>query len=163
MSKIKLLTIAVIGLLAINIAVLGFLLLRKPPMPPNGMPQVEKKGGPKEIIIEKLHFDKEQVIAYEAIIVAHRESIKGLKDSISDTKNNLYQSLKTETFVGKDSLINILSVLQKRIESVHYEHFVQVKKLCKSEQMGNFNNLTNELAVYFTTEKKGTPPPPAGN
>jgi periplasmic protein CpxP/Spy len=163
MSKIKLLSIAVIGLLAINIAIVGFLLLRKPPMQPQEMPQAEQKGGPKQIIINKLHFSKEQVVAYEAIIVEHREAVKGLKDSINDTKNNLYQSLKTETFVGKDSLIDLLSNLQKRIESVHYEHFTQIKKLCKPEQMGDFNKLTNELAIYFTTEKKGTPPPPPRN
>jgi periplasmic protein CpxP/Spy len=162
MSKIKLLSIAVIGLLAINIAVIGYLLLRKPPMPPIGMPQSEKKEGPKKIIIDKLHFDKEQVTAYEALIVGHRESVKGLKDSISNTKNNLYQSLKTENFTGKDSLIHLLGFLQKRIELVHYEHFTQIKKLCKPEQMADFNTLTNELAFYFTTEKKGSPPP-AGN
>jgi periplasmic protein CpxP/Spy len=163
MSKIKLLSIAVIGLLLINLGTVGFLLLRKPPVPPHGMPQAEQKGGPKEIIIEKLHFSKEQVVAYEAIIVEHREAVRGLKDSISDTKNNLYQSLKTEAFVGKDSLINLLSALQKRIELVHYNHFTQIKKLCKPEQMGDFNTLTNELAVYFTTEKKATPPPPPHN
>jgi periplasmic protein CpxP/Spy len=160
MSKIKLLSIAVIGLLAVNIATVGFLLLRKPPMPPKGIPQLEQKGGPKEIIIDKLHLDKEQVTAYEALIVAHRESVKGLKDSISNTKNNLYQSLKTETFTGKDSLITLLSDLQKRIESVHYDHFMQIKKICRSEQMADFNKLTNELAFYFTTEKKSIPPPP---
>jgi periplasmic protein CpxP/Spy len=159
MSKIKLLSIAVIGLLAINIAVVGFLLLSKPPMPLNGMPQTEKKEGPKKIIIDKLHFDKEQIAAYEAIIVEHRESVKGLKDSISDTKNNLYQSLKTETFADKDSLINLLGALQKRIETVHYEHFVKIKKICKPQQMVDFNKLTNELAFYFTTEKKAILPP----
>jgi periplasmic protein CpxP/Spy len=162
MSKIKLLSIAVIGLLAVNIAVVGFLLLRKP-MHPEGIPQAEKKEGPKQIIIDKLHFSKEQVVAYEAIIVEHREAVIGLKDSISDTKNNLYQSLKTETFAGKDSLINLLSDLQKRIELVHYNHFTQIKKLCKPEQMRDFDKLTNELAIYFTTEKKGTPPPPPRN
>jgi periplasmic protein CpxP/Spy len=163
MSKIKLLSIAVIGLLAANIAVVGFLLLRKPPMPPMGIPQAEEKKGPKQIIIDKLQFDKEQVVAYEAIIAEHREAVKGLKDSISDTKNHLYQSLKTETFVGKDSLINLLSALQKRIESVHYEHFAQIKKLCKPEQMRDFDRLTNELAFYFTTEKKSIQPPPHNN
>jgi periplasmic protein CpxP/Spy len=163
MSKIKLLSVAVIGLLAINIAVVGFLLLRKPPMPPKGMHQAEEKKGPKQIIIDKLHFDKDQVVAYEALIVVHRESVKELKDSISDTKNNLYQSLKTETFADKDSLINLLSALQTRIETIHYEHFAQIKNLCKPEQMGDFNKLTNELAFYFTTEKKATPPPPPDN
>jgi periplasmic protein CpxP/Spy len=159
MSKIKLLTIAVIGLLAINIGVFGFLLLRKPPMPSNGRGPM-KQEGPKKIIIEQLHFDKDQVAAYETIIIEHQKSVKVLKDSISNTKNNLYQSLKTETFTGKDSLITLLSDLQKRIESVHYDHFIQIKKICRPEQMEAFNKLTNELAFYFTTEKKSTPLPP---
>jgi periplasmic protein CpxP/Spy len=159
MSKIKLLTIAVVGLLAVNIGIVGFLVMRKPPMPREGSPAV-KREGPKKIIIERLHFDKEQVAAYETIITEHQKSVKALKDSISNTKNSLYQSLKTETFASKDSLINLLSDLQKRIESVHYEHFTQIKKLCKPEQMEAFNALTGELAFYFTTEKKATPPPP---
>jgi periplasmic protein CpxP/Spy len=159
MSKIKLLTIAVIGLLAINVGVIGVLLMRKPPMPPEGMPPA-KLEGPKKFIIEKLHFDKAQIAIYETLILKHRESVKGLKDSISNTKNNLYRSLKTETFVGKDSLIKILSDLQSRIESVHYEHFTEIKKICKPEQMEDFKALTSELAFYFATEKKATPPPP---
>jgi periplasmic protein CpxP/Spy len=161
MSKVKLLTIAVIGLLAVNIGVIGFLVMRKSPMPPPGIPPVRLEG-PKKIIIERLHFDKAQVAAYETIIIEHQKSVKDLKDIISNTKNNLYQSLKTETFAGKDSLINLLSDLQKRIESVHYDHFAQIRKICKPEQMEAFNNLTNELAFYFTTEKKA-PPPPSGN
>jgi periplasmic protein CpxP/Spy len=161
MSKIKLLSIAVISLLAINIAVVSFLLLRKPSMLRNGREPI-RQAGPKKIIIDKLHFDKEQIAAYEALIIEHRESVKGLKDSISNTKKNLYESLKTESYSGKDSLIILLSGLQKRIESVHYDHFVQIKKLCKPEQLLAFNALTNELAFYFTTEKKA-PPPPLGN
>lgn len=159
MSKIKLLTIAVITLLAINIGIVGFLLLRKPSMPPSGRRSL-KQEGPKKMIIERLHFDKDQVAAYETIIAGHQISVKGLKDSISNTKKNLYQSLKMETFAGKDSLINLLSVLQKRIESVHYEHFTQIKQLCRPEQMEAFNTLTGELAFYFTTEKKAQTPPP---
>jgi periplasmic protein CpxP/Spy len=158
MSKIKLLTIAVIGLLAVNTGIVGFLLLRKPPIPAEGM-RPGKPEGPKKMIIEKLHFDEAQVAAYETLISEHKKSVKELKDSISDTKKNLYQSLKTESFAGKDSLVNVLSALQKRMELVHYEHFAQIKKLCKPEQIEAFNALTNELAFYFTTEKKGPPPP----
>jgi periplasmic protein CpxP/Spy len=153
MSKIKLLTIAVIGLLVVNIGVVGFLLLKKPPMPPKAGPAA-KREDPKNIIIDKLHFDKDQVAAYETLITAHRESVKALNDNISNTRNRLYQSLKTETFTGKDSLITLLSVLQKQMEYVHYEHFTQIKKLCKPEQINDFNALTSELAFHFSTEKK---------
>jgi periplasmic protein CpxP/Spy len=160
MSKIKLLSIAVIGLIIINITFVCFFLLRKPSMPTFGMQQPERKEGPKEIIIDKLHFSTKQAMDYDAIIKEHRASIKQLKDTVSDTKNKLYQSLKTETFIVKDSLINILGILQKRIETVHYNHFVQIKKLCNPAQLAYFNNLTNELAFYFSTETKATPPPP---
>jgi periplasmic protein CpxP/Spy len=156
MSKIRLLSIAVIGLLLINAGIVGFLLLRKPPVPPEGNGPV-KKEGPKKIVIERLNFDKDQVGEYEKLIAEHQVAVRGLKDSINNTKNDLYQSLKTENLAGKDSLINLLSVLQKRIESVHYEHFIQIKKLCRPDQAENFNALTKDLSGYFTTEKKAPP------
>ena len=157
MTKIKLLSIAVIGLLLTNAGIIVFLLLKKPPVPIEGMPP-EKREGPKKIIIKRLNFDETQVAAYELLITEHRKLVKNLKDSISDTKNTLYQSLKTENINAKDSLIILLSELQKRIESVHYDHFAQIKKLCKPEQKEAFDKLTNDLAFYFITEKKGPPP-----
>ncbi len=157
MSKIKLLTIAVIGLLLTNATMLGFLLFQKPPVPTGAMPP-EKREGPKKIIIERLQFDAAQVAQYEMLITGHRQSIRLLKDSISETKNELYQSLQTEGSTGKDSLTSLLSALQKRIETVHYDHFAQIKKLCKPEQLEAFNELTHDLAFYFTTERKGPPP-----
>jgi periplasmic protein CpxP/Spy len=153
MSKVKLLTIAVIALLAINIGMVAFYVLQKSVTPATTSPSA-KKEGPKKIIIERLHFDKDQVTAYESIIVEHQKAVKMLKDSISTTKNNLYQSLKTDNYTSKDSLIVLLGVLQKRIESVHYEHFLQIKKICTPQQIADFNMLTNELGTYFTTEKK---------
>jgi periplasmic protein CpxP/Spy len=159
MSKIKLLTIAVIGLLVVNIAVVVFLVTRRPGMDlkKNGP---AKQEGPKQIVIDKLHFDQAQTAAYERLITEHRMAIRGLKDSISNAKQRLYESLKSDDFILKDSLINVLSVLQKRIESVHYEHFIEIKKLCKPPQIDAFNALTNELAFYFSTEKKSSSPPP---
>lgn len=159
MSKIKLLSITVICLLLTNAGIVVFLLLKKPPVAIEGMPP-EKRDGPRKIIIERLHFDIAQVEQYELLITEHRKLVREIKDSISDTKNTLYQSLKMENFKGKDSLTDILSVLQKKIESVHYDHFTQIKKLCKPEQMEAFDKLTNDLAFYFTTEKKGPPPRP---
>lgn len=166
MSKIKLLTIAVIGLLLINIGIVGFLMMKKSPMPPKGRPPIGMEGklpgkqdGPKKIIAERLHFDKEQVVAYDKLIAAHQISVKALNDSIKIAKNNLYQSLQSENLAGKDSLVNLLGVLQKQIELVHYEHFARLKKICKPDQLNDFNELTKELARFFAPGKKDGPPP----
>lgn len=166
MSKIKLLSIAVIGLLLINIAVVGFLLLKKPPHPredrpgpgEEGMPAMEQTR-PKNIIIDKLHFDKDQSAQYETLIEQHQAIMKSLNDSIKVAKNDLYSSLNNETFTGKDSLIAKLDLLQIQVERTHYDHFAAIKKLCKPEQLENYAALTKELARFFAPGKNNQRPP----
>lgn len=164
MSKTKLLSIAVIGLLVINIAIVGFLLLKKPPIRPEGRPPMGQDGrppmqdeGPKKIIAERLHLDKEQVAAFEKLIIAHQGSVNALDDSMRNAKNDLYLSLQSETFAGKDSLVNLLGALQKKIELIHYEHFADIKKICKPDQLGDFEKLTNELSGFFSADKNNPP------
>lgn len=157
MSKIKLLTIAVIGLLIINVGIIGFLLCRKPPHPPGGRPPISQEG-PKKIIIERLHFDKEQIVSYEKLIAEHQEMMKSMNDSIRRAKNDLYRTLSFENFTRKDSLINHLNDLQEKVEQINYEHFVALKNLCKTNQLGDYNDLTKELARFFAVNKKAPPP-----
>jgi hypothetical protein len=167
MSKIKLLTIAVIGLLLINMGIVGYLLMKKPPMPPGGRPPMGqhdgpppmRENGPKKIIAERLHFGKDQEAAYDKLIKEHQAAVKAYDDSIMKAKNNLYQSLQSETFAGKDSLVNRLGALQKQVELIHYEHFTAIKNLCRPDQLENFNKLTNELSRFFAPGKKDGPPP----
>jgi periplasmic protein CpxP/Spy len=75
MSKIKLLSIAVIGLLVMNLCIVGFLFLGKPPLPPEGEAPFAKEATRKKII-ELLHFDNEQIRQYEELIQQHRIGVK---------------------------------------------------------------------------------------
>ncbi len=159
MSKLKLLTIAVIGLLIINLCVVAFLLLRKPPHRPDGKPPMTQTG-PKKIIIERLHFDREQSAQYEGLIEKHQAVIKSLNDSIKIAKNDLYSSLTNENFTGKDSLIVSLGLLQRKVEMTHYDHFASIRNLCKPEQIEDFKKLTKELARFFAPGRKDGPSPP---
>lgn len=158
MSKIKLLSIAVVGLFIINIGILLFLFLRNP-IHPDGDRPIQKKGGPKNIIIERLNFDKEQIVQYEKLINLHQQSVKELNGQIRETKNQLYSTLASDAVSSKNSLENKLGGLQKQIESVHYDHFAEIKRLCKPEQIEKFNSLTLELAKFFAPGRKSQPPP----
>jgi len=93
MEKSKLLTVSVIGLLLLNLATLGFLFLNGPqghrPPPPRGEQQ-----DPRAIIIDQLHFDAAQQKEYGKIIEWHKETIRGLDDTIRQTKNELYALLR---------------------------------------------------------------------
>ncbi|MBK8519307.1 MAG: hypothetical protein IPL55_24405 [Saprospiraceae bacterium] len=158
MSKLRLLSIAVIGLILINMVIVGFLLLRKPIHLGPGRPPMEQEG-PKQVIIERLNLDDVQIAEYGKLITSHQETMKMLEDSIKLMKNNLYQTLKEEAPADKDTLIDQLNSLQKQIEVANYEHFVGLKKICRSEQLDKFNKLTAELARFFAIGNKNAPPP----
>lgn len=161
MSKIKLLNIALIGLLVINLALLTFIFLRKAPQSPDGKPPLSS-GGPKEMIVKELHFDKDQVSQYEKLIEVHRKSVNLYDDSISITKNELYESLENENTSSKDSLISRIADLQKKIEIIHYDHFADIRRICKPDQLVYYNELISKLADFFNMKKK-LPPPPKDN
>lgn len=158
MSKIKLLTIAIIGLLLINLATLSFLFLQQPLHP-----TIREGGfaheGPKKIIIDNLHFDKEQVKQYEAIIQEHRTALRELESQIMETKRKLYTTLTAEPVIQIDSFKNRISELQEQIENLHYNHFAQIKKICRLNQLVYFNALAKDLVLFF---KQGKPMPEDG-
>lgn len=155
MDKIKLLTISVITLLLLNIMTLFFLISSVGGGPQRGM----NRPRPDKIIIDKLHFDAQQQKEYRKLIHWHRTQINAFDSQIHKTKQELYlQLLKSKVDVKvEDSLINNLSNLQKQIEATHFKHFQDIKKLCKNEQIRDFDELTEELTHIFN------PPPPKPN
>lgn len=146
MNKIKLLTFAVIGLLLLNLATLSFLFLN----PPGG-----NHHKPQEIIIDKLHFDENQQKQYKHIIEWHSHRINDLDDKFKTTKENLYQLLAQNVDEKKkDSLISVLANYQREIEITHFKHFQEIKKICRKDQLQDYNDLTSELSKIFLQKQR---------
>jgi periplasmic protein CpxP/Spy len=155
MSKIKMLSIALISLVVLNLAITAFFLFTKPPA--LDTPDFYKNG-PRKIIIERLGFTDSQIIQYGKLINTHMAVIKEIDDSIKIVKNTLYQTLTDKSFSGKDYLINQLSYLQNKIEHIHYNHFADIKALCTPKQLDKYNELTKDLSLFFSPEKKISSP-----
>ena len=149
MSKSKLLTTAVIALILINIATL-FFFFTNGPKGPRGRDRIS----PKEIVIQKLHFDEQQIIAYDHLIEKHSETIQTFDEKIKMGKKELFNQLsKPENKVITDSLTNEISKMILEIEKTHYNHFLDIKKLCKPKQLDDFESLTLELSQIFAPMK----------
>lgn len=147
MNKIKILKFAVVALFLINILTLGFIFT-------NNSKKSHAKKMPREIIIKKLNFDKNQVKAYDELIKKHKNSIDVLDSKIKEAKNNLYFELSVNENESKaDSILISLNHLKSDIEQVHYNHFLDIKKLCKKEQLESYNELTKELAKLFAPNR----------
>jgi len=159
MKKTKLLTITVIGLLLLNFAVLAFLFVSGPRGHKQPTDRPEVRPNPREIIIERLHFDDKQQKEYAELIKWHRGEIKKLDTNIRQTKNELYSQLnQTEVNLKtKDSLITLLNSYQKQVEETHFKHFVDIKKLCHQDQLEDFNELTENFSRIFAPNKPPRP------
>jgi periplasmic protein CpxP/Spy len=146
MNKTKVLTIAVIVLVLLNISVVATFMLNKPPHPPG----MEGRQSPKTIIIERLHFNETQIAAYDDLIKEHRTTIQNKEEQLKLVKEELYALLAADNQTTSTDLITKINMIQKEIEEIHFNHFLDIKKLCKPEQLSDFNELTNELASLFS-------------
>lgn len=144
MTKSKLLTFAVIALFLINIITLSFLFFKGP------RPEGRQRPNPSEVVIHELDFDEQQIAAYKKLIDEHEIKINSLDQKIKETKNKLYLELASqENESKKDSILSLLNTYKLDVEQTHYKHFLDIKKLCKPEQLDNYNQLILELSRIF--------------
>jgi protein CpxP len=143
MNKLKVLGISVVLLILVNLLLLAFLFF--------GRPHPPGKHGPRDYMIEKLHFTQDQIEKFDHLIVQHRQQIDQLDSKINALKNSLYLQLsKDAKSFSQDSIIQQIGVTQMQIEQVNYSHFKEVKKLCSSDQLAYFDSLAAELASLFS-------------
>lgn len=161
MNKMRLLTLAVIGLLVLNFGLLAFLFLHKDGPPP-GHDRRPPHEEPKYVIIRKLGLDKAQQASYQTLITGHRSQMDVLNRQSLELKNELYTLLREEkpdTMVAS-ALIHKIGEKQQAMERVNFGHFRQIRALCRPEQIPAFDSLAKELAGIFAPPHPPHPPKP---
>ncbi len=144
MNKSKFLILIIIGLLISN-GTLFFMFTK----------EHKRKDGPKAIIINKLHLDAEQVKKYDVYIQEHRKAIKANEIAMNALRSKLYKQLNGEQDSAKiDSLVSIIAEQQNAAEHVNYNHFLEIKNLCKPSQVNDFKELSDDIANLFSSKER---------
>ncbi|CAG5079292.1 Spy/CpxP family protein refolding chaperone [Parvicella tangerina] len=134
--------IVIISLLLICNGIFAYLFFARPDHPPH--------HPPKDIIIEKLGFSKDQVAAYEGLIKDHRAKIVEKEQALKIAKNNLYALLlEDDVETEVDKLANQIGQIHVEIEHVNFNHFCDLRDICTPEQEIAFNKLVKELSKLF--------------
>lgn len=150
MTKQRLLAIALAVLLVLNGISVALLLRRNgPPPPPRG-------DRPKTIVIERLGFDADQVKRYEELIARHRSIVDAKNRELLQAQQALFADLRMPDPAHRDSLAALIGRLQAEVQRAHYDHFAQVRALCRPDQLPRFDALTLDLSHIFQ------PPAPEG-
>ncbi|HMR89988.1 MAG TPA: hypothetical protein PKD51_17620 [Saprospiraceae bacterium] len=114
-----------------------------------------KDKEPRDIIIEVLKFDENQTAEYDKLIAVHKKQIRERNEQINQLKNNLYQLLPADTISKStvDSLASEIGSIQQNIEHIHFDHFKDIKSLCKPSQREDFIKLSLQLQQIFHSKR----------
>ena len=105
-----------------------------------------KKCGPRDMIIEALHFDDEQIREYDLLIKDHRILMfKG--------KSELYNFRKSYFLTDSDSALSLLSNSYSNLENINKNHINEIMEICNSSQKEDFRIVIKEN-VLFNARKK---------
>lgn len=166
MERTKLLTIAVIGLFLLNLITIGFLLVK-----PNQLLRPGDSRGAEEpatIITQRLHFDSGQQQAYRLLITKHQEQTKMLNEQMVQLHRDYYGLLASTQLdsIQANALSQQIADNQRAQAQLNFDHFKQIKALCRLDQQADFSDLVNDLARLFGRQQRpprlGAGGPPEG-
>lgn len=140
----KILTIAVVLLLLVNVTMLVFMFRSKKHHDYSGR---GGKGGPAEYMAKELGMTDEQKNKFQGLRDAHFKSVRPLFDSIAGIRKTFFELVRDVN--ANDSSINDFS---KRIASVQAEidrqtltHFREVRSMFKGEQLEKYDKFVQKI------------------
>lgn len=157
MNKTKFLIILVLLLLVLN-AVTLFFLLGKKDSPKN------RPGGGRpysEYLTKKLNLDTAQVAQLKELRDKHKQELGELwkeDRQLQEAKFVLLKEGSTDS-LKLDSLLTLIIANKKKFELAFHNHFLQIRALCRPDQVELFNNTLDEMKKRrtqgFGGDKKG--------
>lgn len=144
MKTNKILTIAVVLLLVVNVVMLVCMMKGRGH---RGMKRQGAKAGPVEMMMKELNMNDQQQTEFKKLKDEHFTAIKPVFDSVRTLKKSLFGLVKEENV--NDSLVSNYSVLiaqqQAIIDKLTINHFRKVRTLFSGDQQIKFDSLTQKM------------------
>jgi len=157
MNRNTLLTVAVIGLLLLNLGTLAFLFSgRHRPVPAGGPPRLDR------MITEELHLNEAQQKQFERLKTEHHRRFVELDQREKQTRDQLLDLLKTDSpdTTKADSLMAALGQIRVERERLNFNHFRDLRAMCNAGQKSSFDDLMERLSDFINRSGPPGPPPP---
>ena len=149
-SKIKMLYGLVAILVIINMSVIGFMLMHRPPHGDG--------RGPGGLIIREFKFDEAQQKKFKLLKRDHHAAMMRIGDQEHDLHNALFRSLSDTNAVSialADSLIREIAAGEIEKETITYRHLSEVRQMCTPMQQKTFDDM---IAKAMAHKPDGPPP-----
>jgi len=138
MGNIKFYKTAVALLLLLNIGTLVFMWAHRPP-PPAG-------AGAFMFLVKATNMDKAQIEAYEQLKTAHRVKMDAFRAQNGQLRGKLFELMSQH---GSNDpavalLMDSIASSRRQEEIVTYDHFREVRAICRPDQQAKFDAAIGE-------------------
>lgn len=95
---------------------------------------------PKEFIAHELRFDEGQRKAFEIIVKKHQNKSAEIRQEITEAKKAYYKT-------GPKNKLGLLALTTAygKLEILNYEHFQEIRSICKEDQKQAFEHLLQKI------------------
>lgn len=143
MNKITLLTVAIVLLFLLNAVTLFLLFSNRHNRSGN------REGGRPDInfISHRLNFDEKQQAEFKILRDQQKTELENLRNNDKSLRDVLVASLKSgiTDSIKIDSITSLLAASRKKMELTFYNHFSQIRSICRPDQMELFNKTLDEM------------------
>lgn len=144
------------GLVGLNIAVLAFFLLAKPPR----RPQPTFKNNRSEVI-EMLHLNNQQAIQLNKLADVHKQKMQEISEHQAKLLLPYFESLVSASqVIEKDSLFKEYQQSEREKIELTYQHLQEIKSLLEEDQLPDFKEFMTKTTNRLLLGNKKNPPPP---
>ncbi|MEY3645733.1 MAG: hypothetical protein RL127_441 [Bacteroidota bacterium] len=110
---------------------------------------------PKEFIAHELRFDEGQKEAFEIIVKKHQDQSAEIRHEITAAKKAYYKEGPTDSL----ALLSLTKAYGK-LEILNYEHFKEIRSICKGDQKQAFDQLLQKIIAGSNFGMGGQRPRP---
>jgi periplasmic protein CpxP/Spy len=148
MRRERLLTIAVVFLLVLNIGIVGYLAFARLGPPPH--PELFK------MVVRELNLNDQQQQQYFALRDDHRRAMNALDDEFAEGLKQYLLQLRPAApdSVRMEFLENRLAAIEKEKAKITFLHFKEVRALCNPGQQKDFDRIVPQLTRVLLPPKK---------
>ena len=156
------LTITIAVLVILNLGTLTLLMIGRPQNfrpPGQGQDPQYNKERIHHLLQQELGFDKSQVDTYLHMRETHQHRVRQIDQRLREVKRQMFDAaLRDEQpAILSDSLLTLTQALNAQLDRLTFEHLVDLRKLCRSDQQDELQVLIHEL--FRNQHPPGTPPP----
>ncbi len=165
MKKSNFYKYALFFLIALNIALLSFVIISKPqpPRPPFNSPSSAGPGSFMNQASSILRLNKEQANSFSELAEKHKKDMDIINKNEGTLISEYFEALNNNfSDTHSDSLLMLINDANTEKLTVTFKHFEDIKELLRPEQKPDFKRFMDRALNNILNIKEKTPPPPKG-